>query len=128
MSSTVKKIPYKTHGARLEELIQLKWETQVEAAEALGVAQGSISNWIKAEKLPDLFFDRYAERFREKGLNLLYAKNPLLPKVPPAEKPDPVADFLAALEGVKAQVEVLQGAAASLVNIPATGPGASVVR
>lgn len=126
MSTTVKRIAYKSHGQRLEELLRSKWETQGEAALALGVAQGSISNWINLEKLPDRFFERYAERFRENGLNLAFVKNPLAPKTPPAVPVDPFVEFTTSLEILKAQVEALEGAARKIRN-PEAGPSASPV-
>jgi hypothetical protein len=67
------------HGKNLDRLLWLRFSTQTEAAGYFGVSQGRISTWIRQAYFSRVWFERYAEKLAEIGLNPEYITNPAAP-------------------------------------------------
>lgn len=63
-------------GARLKELLAPQFKSQREAAQFLGCNQADINRYYKADRLSTYFWNNYAAKLRELGLNPGYISDP----------------------------------------------------
>lgn len=66
-------------GARLGELLDLKFKNQSQAGKAIGLSQGSIARWIGSEVVSDHFLKRYGPALQTHGLNPNYIRDETAP-------------------------------------------------
>lgn len=99
---------------RLQQLLDLAFKTQVEAAEGLGVSQSTINRWLN-EGLPDNFMKKYGDRLKAQGLNPNYIDNATEPMRYDADPIAAISDKIEALRQgigeVQDRIEVLRTAA-----------------
>lgn len=98
---------YEQQGERLRQLLDLRFQRQVDAAKAIGCRQPDISRYcnINTRPLPTYFWNKYASKLDALGLNSKYIFDPTQSKILPKYAKERA-------EALKAELEELQKVAA----------------